>query len=180
MTITQSQTKALSVILASFVVALALSSWSVSGASVGGGNGPVNSPNSVAVSAMQQLAKGSGVRTVSDEELAEALTEDDINKRGWNDLQGVWGKKRSWNNLNGMWGKRGWNDLSGMWGKRNSPNWNNLNGLWGKRAATGDALYVQGPNWQGRAAYVIDDGSMDEGPMDNGRSNIPVPVWVDH
>ncbi|XP_013784813.1 prothoracicostatic peptide-like [Limulus polyphemus] len=66
-------------------------------------------------------------------------------KRGWNNLSGMWGK-RGWNNLSGMWGKRGssWNDLSGMWGKRGwnnlseilgkrSSGWNNLSGMWGKR-----------------------------------------------
>ncbi|XP_013773207.2 prothoracicostatic peptide-like [Limulus polyphemus] len=62
-------------------------------------------------------------------------------KRDWNGLSGMWGKrnwnnpsetvnKRGWNDLSGMWGKRDWNDLSGMWGKRD---WNDLSGMWGKR-----------------------------------------------
>jgi hypothetical protein len=43
-----------------------------------------------------------------------------------------------WNSLNSMWGRRrrrGWNDLQGGWGKRSSNgNWNQLNAMWGKRA----------------------------------------------
>ncbi|XP_076362160.1 uncharacterized protein LOC143253009 [Tachypleus tridentatus] len=59
-------------------------------------------------------------------------------KRGWNNLSGMWGK-RGWNNLSGMWGKRGWNNLSGMWGKRGS-SWNDLSGMWGKRGSNWDDM----------------------------------------
>lgn len=58
-------------------------------------------------------------------------------KRGWKDLQGVWGKREgNWNNLKGLWGKRegNWNNLKGLWGKRAEGDWNNLRGVWGKRA----------------------------------------------
>lgn len=70
------------------------------------------------------------------------------NKRNWNQLQGIWGKrsehdadegnqgqsmindeydtdinevKRAWNQLQGVWGKRSWNKLQGAWGKRTIP-----------------------------------------------------------
>ncbi|GFS28333.1 prothoracicostatic peptide [Nephila pilipes] len=60
-------------------------------------------------------------------------SEEDPEKRGWEKLSNVWGKRGDWNKLNGMWGKRAdWNKLNGMWGKR--ADWNKLNGMWGKRA----------------------------------------------
>ncbi|GBL75694.1 Prothoracicostatic peptide [Araneus ventricosus] len=60
-------------------------------------------------------------------------SEEDPEKRGWDKLSNVWGKRADWNKLNGMWGKRAdWNKLNGMWGKR--ADWNKLNGMWGKRA----------------------------------------------
>ncbi|GIY12130.1 hypothetical protein CEXT_558481 [Caerostris extrusa] len=60
-------------------------------------------------------------------------SEEDLEKRGWEKLSNVWGKRADWNKLNGMWGKRAdWNKLNGMWGKR--ADWNKLNGMWGKRA----------------------------------------------
>ncbi|KAG8186262.1 hypothetical protein JTE90_004238 [Oedothorax gibbosus] len=74
--------------------------------------------------------------------------EDDPEKRGWERLSNVWGKRADWNKLNNMWGKRGdwnklnnmwgkraaeWNKLNNMWGKRGDGNWNKLNNMWGKR-----------------------------------------------
>ncbi|GIY30383.1 prothoracicostatic peptide [Caerostris darwini] len=71
-------------------------------------------------------------------------SEEDLEKRGWEKLSNVWGKRADWNKLNGMWGKRAdWNKLNGMWGKRTSSRddgskrttqWNNLKSVWGKRA----------------------------------------------
>ncbi|XP_046642793.1 prothoracicostatic peptides-like isoform X1 [Daphnia pulicaria] len=65
-------------------------------------------------------------------------------KRGWNQLQGVWGKralsamaagyKRNWNNLRGAWGKREIPAAiaKGMeWSRKRESGWNNLKGLWG-------------------------------------------------
>jgi len=52
----------------------------------------------------------------------------------WNQLNNLWGKRSSpsWNSMNQMWGKRGWNDMNGGWGRKRAVNhWNNLRGMWG-------------------------------------------------
>ncbi|XP_067642526.1 allatostatins MIP [Eurosta solidaginis] len=60
-------------------------------------------------------------------------------KRAWNKINTLWGKRRNaptWNKFRGAWGKRepGWNNLKGMWGKRSSKDWTKLQGGWGKRS----------------------------------------------
>ncbi|XP_013775496.1 prothoracicostatic peptide-like [Limulus polyphemus] len=60
-----------------------------------------------------------------------------MDKKGWNDLSGIW-DKRDWNKLSGMWGKREWNDLPGMLSKRD---WNDLSGMWGKRSTELDNIF---------------------------------------
>ncbi|KAI9563079.1 putative AST-B/myoinhibitory peptide-like precursor [Daphnia sinensis] len=84
-----------------------------------------------------------------DDQPTAKLVEDDengesTNKRVWNQMQGVWGKralsamaagyKRNWNNLRGAWGKREIPAAvaKGMeWSRKRESGWNNLKGLWG-------------------------------------------------
>ncbi|XP_076346996.1 uncharacterized protein LOC143245049 [Tachypleus tridentatus] len=85
-------------------------------------------------------------------DVMEKIEEQEQEKRNWNSLSGMWGK-RSWNNPSNIVDKRGWKDLSGMWDKRSWENlsdlmnkrdqvdfsesgkqgWNALSGMWGKR-----------------------------------------------
>ncbi|XP_013792924.2 prothoracicostatic peptide-like [Limulus polyphemus] len=85
-------------------------------------------------------------------DVMEKIEEQEQQKRNWNSLTGMWGK-RSWNSLSNIVDKRGWKDLSGMWDKRSWENlpdfidkrgqidlsesgkrdWNGLSGMWGKR-----------------------------------------------
>lgn len=99
-----------------------------------------------------------------------SLDDEELDKRGWNQLQSSgWGKrgwdqlqssgwgKRGWQDLHSNgWGKRGWNQLRGSgWGKRG---WDNLhNSGWGKRAWS----QLQG-GWGKRDLGTIPDAVMEE------------------
>lgn len=83
-----------------------------------------------------------------------SLEDEDIDKRGWNQLQSSGWGKRGWNQLQSSgWGKRGWQDLhSNGWGKRG---WNQLRGSgWGKRGW--DNLHNSG--WGKRAWSQLQGG----------------------
>uniref|UniRef100_A0A8D9EUI3 Prothoracicostatic peptide n=1 Tax=Cacopsylla melanoneura TaxID=428564 RepID=A0A8D9EUI3_9HEMI len=82
-----------------------------------------------------------------------ALEDEEMDKRGWNQLQSSGWGKRAWNQLQSGWGKRGWQDLhSTGWGKRS---WNQLRGSgWGKRGW--DNLH--GSGWGKRAWSQLQGG----------------------
>ena len=99
--------------------------------------------------------------------------ESEVDKRSWNKMQGVWGKRSSaqpqanWNGMRAVWGKRSpetgtslielpslgmpstasngkWNQLRQMWGKRT---WQNMNQMWGRRKREGNDLKRAAPHW---------------------------------